>query len=89
MMEMKCENHPDLRWLCKMQAVSRSGRYTGARNIFFLGKVLDNGRCVEYDKDTGTMYRECPCPGADLIATDMEAVESWHKAEDNFYGRKS
>jgi len=32
---MRCPNHPDLRWSCKVVAVTRDGRYNGARNIFY------------------------------------------------------
>ena len=81
---LTCENHPDLRWHCKMQAVSRSGRYTGARNIFFSGKVLDSGELVPYGHmHNGEVVRECPCPGSALIATDMDYVKKWH--EENKY----
>ena len=77
---MKCENHPDLRWHCKMQAVSKEGRYTGARNIFFSGKMID-GKLHWFDPETDEYFQECPCSGQLLIATDMEYVRKWHEED--------
>ena len=34
---LHCLNHPFLYWFCKDIAVSESGQYNGARNIFFAG----------------------------------------------------
>lgn len=68
-MEMKCENHPDLRWHCKAIAINRNGRYNGSRNIFFR------------DWDGEAFLKECDCPGSALIAVDILAVNVWHDGE--------
>ncbi len=86
MMQMTCENHPDLFWSCKMQAVSKSGRYTGARNIFFMGKLGLDGKMIDRYNDDNEPIRECDCPGSKLIATDMNFVREWHEKESNRWG---
>lgn len=79
---MTCENHPNLFWMCKTEAVSDAGRYTGARNIFFLGRELRDGEAPRYKSDRHTMWafpreddtllHECSCPGAALICIDRD-----------------
>lgn len=79
---LTCENHRDLFWMCKEQAVSEAGRYTGARNIFFIGRELQEGETPRYSGDKytewalprsdGRLLRECSCPGSALICIDRE-----------------
>jgi hypothetical protein len=66
-------NHPERRWSCKVVAVSRTGRYNGARNIFYNGAIVD-GEWKEPQPP------ECPCPGDDLRvnADCMKIVEAYY-----------
>jgi hypothetical protein len=73
MIEMTCENHPDLLWHCKEIAVSPSRRYNGARNIFFAGKVMPDGSISEFDRESHTFTRECACPGSALIKVEKSS----------------
>lgn len=70
MVRMTCENHRELFWICKPEAVSEQGRYTGERNIFFIGKLQPHGDVSEYNRETGEITRECDCPGFKLIAVE-------------------
>lgn len=55
-----CTEHPDLRWSAKEQAISRDGRYTGARRIFF---------------DSPPPACECSCPASLLRAVPGQQWE--------------
>ena len=70
MVTLTCEDHTDLFWMCKEQAVSESGRYNGARNIFFLGRVQPDGKLSEFNDETREMTRECPCHASKLIKAE-------------------
>jgi hypothetical protein len=66
---LTCKNHPDLRWYTKPEAVSASGHYTGARNIFFIVADIEvdyhaNGCQVNVNN---WPEPECSCPASDLI----------------------
>ena len=73
---LTCENHRDLFWMCKSQAVTNDGRYNGARNIFFLGHAStverDRGYTQFVDETRTALVRECPCSASDLICIDWE-----------------
>lgn len=66
---MTCENHPTLRWSCKSIAVTPTGRYNGARNIFYNG-------------DGESYPPECDCPASALIAAIPLDELARIKAED-------
>lgn len=78
---LTCENHTHLFWMCKKEAVSDDGRYTGARNIFFIGRELREGESPCYPGNQYTewafprsddrLLHECACPGSALICVDM------------------
>lgn len=67
---LTCCNHPHLRWICKEIAVNGLGQYNGARNIFYLGTIPDNGdpmHCTWSEP-------ECPCKPSELrFAPECEA----------------
>lgn len=77
---MTCENHPHLFWTCKREAISDAGRYTGARNIFFIGRKLRADEVPAYPgeqhtewaypRSDDTLLHECSCPGSKLICVD-------------------
>lgn len=63
---LTCTNHPELRWMTKEEAIS-TGRYTGARRLFFRGLESDNGFAS---------VPECPCPTSDLrVLPDPDALK--------------
>lgn len=66
---LTCENHRDLRWMCKEIAVNADGRYNHSRNIFFLGRIV-NGK--PEDVIDGCAVKECECPSHALIRIDGE-----------------
>lgn len=69
---LKCKNHPELRWNCKFIAVNEDGSYNGQRNIFFKGHV-NHGKI---DPD-GNRIGECTCPASDLTFANDKEKEGW------------
>lgn len=67
MVELKCKNHPDLRWNTKDVAVNKDGSYNGARRLFFKGNGVDRVRVCF---DTLRYLDECSCPASDLIRVE-------------------
>lgn len=63
---MTCENHQNLRWSTKELAVSDSGRYTGARNIFYFGAYIEGAEPRMIDA-SGAYAAECTCSSSLLI----------------------
>ena len=63
---LTCKNHPELRWSTKEIAVC-NGKYTGARNIFFMGKTYTPPR---FHSDMSGVEcenaYECSCSSGDL-----------------------
>lgn len=81
---LTCKNHPQLRWSCKRIAISPTGGYNGARNIFFCGRVTDPVKlysdrsgvdCEEYVTIDGKFQpvRECDCSASELILAPEDA----------------
>lgn len=60
---LTCENHPNLRWGCKEDAVSEEGRYWGGRTLFYHGDPDQ----PHYGEGYANVD-ECPCHVRKLIA---------------------
>lgn len=61
---LTCINHPDLRWRCKVQAIT-NGRYNGERHLFYIGTTDDL-------ETWSASVPECTCPTTDLRVVPEE-----------------
>jgi hypothetical protein len=70
---LNCINHPNLRWHCKIQAIS-GDRYNGQRNLFYVGTKEDISTSGHYTWNQSVP--ECSCPANDLRVIPEEETKT-------------